>query len=184
MDTRQEIIQLGDLLIREKGYNAFSFSDIGKELKIKNASIHYHFPSKKDLGIAIIQDHQAKLEKLIKLNANKDALEKLKAFISIYSNAKKDNRICIVGSLGSDYYTVDAEIQDQIKVLADRILKWVIEILEEGKKSKQLYFQQDTRTKALMVISNMLAALQLTRLTGKQDFELIKKSLIEDLTTK
>ena len=61
MDTRSEIINIADALIRAKGYNAFSFTDIGKQLNIKNASIHYHFPTKTDLGVAIIAQHQKQL---------------------------------------------------------------------------------------------------------------------------
>jgi TetR/AcrR family transcriptional regulator, transcriptional repressor for nem operon len=182
MDTRQEIIQLADTLIRVKGYNAFSFSDIGKELQIKNASIHYHFPSKKNLGLAIVSDHIAKLDKLIYLHQQKDPTEKLKSFFAIYTEARKEDQICLIGSLATDFYTVDPEIQKELKALTDRILNWVIEILEEGKAKGLFRFELSTRTKALMIITNMLAALQLTRLTNKQDFDLIKQTIINDLT--
>ena len=184
MDTRQEIIKIADQLIRGKGYNAFSFSDIGKELKIKNASIHYHFPSKTSLGVAIIDDHLSKLDDLIKQSRDKDPLTKLNSFLSIYSKAKKGNQICLVGSLATDYYTVENAIQEELKILTDKILNWVIDILEEGKTSKQFHYSIDTRTKALLIITNMLAAVQLTRLTHKQDFELIKQTIINDLTGK
>ena len=62
MNTREQIIQLADSLIREKGYNAFSFYDISKSVGIKTASIHYHFPAKSDLGIAVIEHHIQHLE--------------------------------------------------------------------------------------------------------------------------
>lgn len=182
MDTRTEIIKIGDGLIREKGYNAFSFSDISKQLKIKNASIHYHFPSKTDLGLAIINDHHSKLDELIKQNQGKDALTKLKSFLAIYSTAKKENQICLVGSLATDFYTMDDEIQRELKVLTNSILTWVIQILEEGKATALFLFTIPTRTKALMIITNMLAAVQLTRLTNKADFEAIKQTIINDLT--
>ena len=50
-DTRNEIIRLGSELIRSIGYNSFSYADISKALNIKNAAIHYYFPSKSDLGV-------------------------------------------------------------------------------------------------------------------------------------
>ena len=50
-DTRSEIIRLGSELIRSIGYNSFSYADISKALNIKNAAIHYYFPSKSDLGV-------------------------------------------------------------------------------------------------------------------------------------
>ena len=55
MDTRTSILNLAEKLIRTRGYHAFSYQDISKPLKIKNAAVHYHFPAKADLGLAVIQ---------------------------------------------------------------------------------------------------------------------------------
>lgn len=182
MDTKAEIIRIGDGLIREKGYNAFSFSDISRQLNIRNASIHYHFPTKTDLGVAVIAEHLAQLDNLINANTGKDALKKLNAFLSIYSYAKSENKICLVGSLATDLYTVEPQIQTELKKLVDNILNWVTAVLEEGRNKKIFFFDINARTKALMIITNMLAAVQLTRLTGKQDFQQIKQTIINDLT--
>ena len=182
MNTRAEIIRLGDSFIREKGYNAFSFADISKQLNIKNASVHYHFPTKTALGLAIVEEHHNRLEQLKAKTKSKDPVEKLNAFLSIYSVAKAENKICIVGSLATDFYTVEPEMQNELKKLADSILKWVIEILKEGKNRSVFRFSTTERTKALMIITNMLAAVQLTRLTSKQDFKEIKENIINDLT--
>ncbi len=57
MNTREQIIQLADTLIRERGYNAFSFYDISKKIEFKTAYIHYHFPVKLNLGVAVIERH-------------------------------------------------------------------------------------------------------------------------------
>ena len=37
-DTRNEIIRIGNELVRSVGYNAFSYADIAKALNIKNDS--------------------------------------------------------------------------------------------------------------------------------------------------
>jgi len=182
MDTRTEIIRLGDSLIREKGYNAFSFADISRQLNIKNASVHYHFPTKTALGLAIVEEHLNRLQQLKTKTAGKNPVEKLNAFLSIYSAAQTENKICIVGSLATDFYTVEPEIQNALKGLADNILSWVTEILKEGKNKKVFQFNTNERTKALMIITNMLAAVQLTRLTNKHDLKEIKETILHDLT--
>jgi AcrR family transcriptional regulator len=181
VDTKSEIIRIGDSLIREKGFNAFSFSDISKQLNIRNASIHYHFPTKTALGVSIIKEHIAHLNELKEKASGKSPLEKLQSFLSIYAVAKKEDKICLVGSLATDLYTVEPEIQAGLKSLVNNILEWVIEILEEGKARGIFHFDISARTKALMIITNMLAALQLTRLTSKQDFQQIKQTIINDL---
>ena len=182
MDTKAEIIRISDSLIREKGFNAFSFSDISRQLNIRNASIHYHFPTKTALGVAVINEHLAQLDNLIKANAGKDPLKKLNAFLATYTYAKSENKICLVGSLATDLYTVEPQIQTELKKLVDNILTWVGAVLEEGRNKKVFFFDIHARTKALLIITNMLAAVQLTRLTGKQDFQQIKQTIINDLT--
>lgn len=181
MSTRDAIVQLGDELIRDKGYNAFSFYDIAKTLGIKNASIHYHFPTKTDLGVCIIKDHIQRLEQLMAKTAGKDAMTKLKAFFSIYTATKSKNEVCLVGSLATDLHTVDKRVQDELKLFANKVLNWVTQILQEGKAAKQFSFTIPPRTKALMIITNMLAALQLSRLTNDKDFNSIQQAILKEL---
>src|SRR5690606_24649186 len=107
MSTRDEILQLGFDLVRDKGFNAFSFTDISRALHIKNASVHYHFPTKADLGLAIIRDNIDKLEQLKAETAKDTPQNKLEAFLSIYSRTKEENKVCLVGSLATDLHTVD-----------------------------------------------------------------------------
>ncbi|HEY6902347.1 MAG TPA: TetR/AcrR family transcriptional regulator, partial [Puia sp.] len=54
-ETREQIIELADELIRTRGFNAFSYSDISGPLAIRNSAVHYHFPTKVDLGEAVIE---------------------------------------------------------------------------------------------------------------------------------
>lgn len=182
MNTKSKIIQIGDALIREKGYNGFSFSDISKQLNIKNASVHYHFATKTQLGVAIVHSHITGLEQLISLNEHKDPLAKLHAFLSIYENIKSEDKVCLVGSLATDLRTVDTDVRHALKILVDKILLWVIQFLEEGKANGQFHFSGSAKTKALMITTTMLASLQITRLTCYEDFLVIKQTIINDLT--
>ncbi|MDF2795086.1 MAG: transcriptional regulator, TetR family [Pseudomonas orientalis] len=40
-------------MVQTRGYNGLSFRELAKEVGIKSASIHYHFPTKGDLGAAL-----------------------------------------------------------------------------------------------------------------------------------
>lgn len=184
MTTRDSIVRLGDHFIRDRGFNAFSFYDISKELKIKNASIHYYFHTKADLGVSILKDHREKLHALIQATATKTPQAKLRAFLSIYTTIKSEGRVCLVGSLATDLNAVDPKMAKALKVFANEILAWVSAILEEGKSKEIFYFRGSARTKALMIISNMLAALQLSRLTQEKDFYIIQKEIVKELKAK
>ena len=182
MSTRNEIIRVGDELIRDKGFNAFSFYNISRELGIRNASIHYHFPTKADLGLAIVDKHIADLEELIERVEGKPPMDQLRAYLSIYSCARAEGRICVVGALGGDINTIDTQIRARLEVLAHKILVWVTAIMKEGRAQGVFSFASSPRSKAMTVISCMLASLQLSRLTGgERDFDTIKDTIVKEL---
>ena len=57
MSTRSDLLTAAELLLRTKGYSAFSYADLAQEIGIKKASIHHHFPTKEGLGIAVIESY-------------------------------------------------------------------------------------------------------------------------------
>lgn len=184
MSTREQIIKVADGFIRNKGFNAFSFYDISKEIGIKNASIHYHFATKTDLACAVIEEYINKVELIREDSADKGSMQRLKTFISVYTSSKEENKVCLVGSLAPDLYTLEKPVRKKLNMLASLILDWVTEILKEGKANHVFQFDMPARTKALMIITNLLASLQLTRLTGDNDFKIIKSTIIKELKIK
>ncbi|MCY0593104.1 TetR/AcrR family transcriptional regulator [Klebsiella pneumoniae] len=52
MSTYDKILRLTDTLIQQRGFLGFSYADLEKEIGIRKASIHHHFPGKTDLGLA------------------------------------------------------------------------------------------------------------------------------------
>ena len=86
-DTKEEIIRIGKELIKLYGYNAFSYADISKQLNMKNAAVHYHFPGKEDLLAGILENYIADYMALGKqLQASGwSAMQKLEKFIERYS---------------------------------------------------------------------------------------------------
>lgn len=181
MTTREVIIDKADKLIRNKGYNAFSFKDISNDIGIKTASIHYHFPTKTDLGVATIKEHIERCEALKKKVANESPQIKLEAFLAIQTQIKYDNKVCIVGSLSTDLNTLDDSIKTELQLFAKIVIDWVTEILIEGKELKIFDFLMLPRTKAIMIITNMVAIVQLSRLTNDNDFEIVKETILTEL---
>lgn len=181
MNTREKIIRLGDELIRKIGYNAFSFSDISKELAIKNASIHYYFPTKTTLVIAIIEKHLLILEKFKQTVFADTPMEKMVRFLLVYSIGRSNNKISILGALTNDYYTFESPVQTSLKELMENTLNWLTETLNAGKQDGVFHYSVTDRTQALMIITNILGAEQLARITFKHDFQKIKETILADL---
>lgn len=184
MNTKDKIIHIGDQLIRTNGYNAFSFSDISKELNIKNASIHYHFPTKALLVISIIQKHLLLLEKFKKAVAYDSPIQKIIKFLLVYSAGRANGKTSILGALTSDYNTFESQVQTELKLLMENTLHWLTETLKEGKTTGAFLYEVEDRTKALLIITNILGAEQLSKITFNHDFQEIKETIIANLIKK
>src|ERR1700733_2743383 len=52
--TSERILDIAERLVQTRGFNNFSYADIASELGITTASLHYHFPGKAELGLALI----------------------------------------------------------------------------------------------------------------------------------
>src|SRR5512144_3174565 len=52
--TAEQILDIAETLIQTRSYSAFSYQDIADALGIRKASIHYHFATKADLGVAVV----------------------------------------------------------------------------------------------------------------------------------
>src|SRR3974390_1012687 len=87
-DTAEQILDLAETLIQSRGYSAFSYQDIADHLGIRKASIHYHFASKTDLGIAVIDRYAARFGtalEAIAADPSQDAMTMLDHYLEPYA---------------------------------------------------------------------------------------------------
>jgi AcrR family transcriptional regulator len=182
-DTREEILRLGTELIQVYGYNAFSYADISKQLDIKNAAVHYHFPGKEDLLMGIVDQYINRYKELnVKLNTpGITARQKLGVFIDRYTTLAEQNKICIIGSVCSDYNTLPDSVKSKLSELIEMVLGMVEKVLQQGKRSGELDFPETARTKSLLIMTNLAAGVQLSRITGKKDYMAICKSIVDQV---
>ncbi|UOE50630.1 TetR/AcrR family transcriptional regulator [Mucilaginibacter sp. SMC90] len=176
--TRDEIIMVADSLIRERGYNAFSYADISKELDIKNASIHYYFPSKADLGIAVINraiDHFEIESKTWKGLSYKTQLANI---VKIYSTKKEAECICLMGALSAVFHTLTTEMQERLQLIANIFLNKLTEVLKLGKAAGEFNFLESPEVKACMVQSSLISSLLLDRVLKNNAFQLIEGEIL------
>ena len=62
-DTRGQIMDRAAQLLMSRGYKGFSYRDISSHLGVKNAAVHYHFPAKTDLALALVDEYRQTLRK-------------------------------------------------------------------------------------------------------------------------
>ena len=104
--TAEEVLDLAETLIQTRGYSAFSYQDIADALGIRKASIHYHFPSKTDLGLAVVDRYAERFGAAldaIAADTKQSSLAMLDHYAAPYLElAKTPDKVCLCGALAGE----------------------------------------------------------------------------------
>ncbi|HHU4162779.1 TPA: TetR/AcrR family transcriptional regulator, partial [Yersinia enterocolitica] len=103
MSTHDSLIELTDTLIQQNGYQGFSYADLADGLGIRKASIHYHFQTKTDLGLAYCEYKEASLLKLeaalLQLPPGK---ARLQGYMDAFLKCADSGQMCGIHAMLSD----------------------------------------------------------------------------------
>ncbi|GLO54057.1 MULTISPECIES: TetR/AcrR family transcriptional regulator [Pseudomonas] len=153
--TRDALIQAAEGLMRTKGYAAFSYADLADAVGIRKASIHYHFPTKEDLGIAIVEEYvsqvQAEFER-IEIN-QKGAEERLKAFYVLFYSSTEGGLLPLCGALAAEMAALPDGLQRLTRRFFDVQLSWLTRVMDEGIAAGELPQGRGSREKSYLLLS-------------------------------
>ena len=168
-DSAQRILDVAERLVQTRGFNGFSYADIAEALDVTKASLHYHFPSKADLGRRLVERYQRTFLAVLKgIDATGAApREKLKRYARIYADVLRDNRMCLCGMLASDYATLPKAMKEDVKHFFDENEQWLVAVLEQGRKSGALEFKGAPLDLARVIVGSLEGAMMLARSYGE-----------------
>ena len=166
--TATHILDVAELLVQVRGFNAFSYADIARELGISTASLHYHFAGKAELGEALIARYAARFaEALADLDTGvTDAPAKLDGYARLYLQVLRHRRMCLCGMLAAEYQTLPAAMQDTVIRFFDQNETWLQRVLEQGQADGSLQFTGSACDTARMIVSSLEGAMLLARPYG------------------
>lgn len=184
-DTREEILNCAEELLQRRGYNAFSYQHIAVQLGIRNAAIHYHFPAKEDLGVALVQRYRQRFRDWSEeMAAQPNAWERLRAYFKTYVDyLEAQCKICPGGVLGSEFEAIPERMQQEARLLMREIFEWLVESLELGRQQGSLHYPGDTRHKAIEIGAALQGGLQIARMAGQERFHQVLEQLGLELTS-
>ena len=107
MDTRTALLDSAERAARQRGFDAFSYADLSREVGIRKASIHHHFPVKADLAFGLIERYALRFsETLANIDRNHDrAADKLRDYVRVYRDALSEGSqlcLCVAFSAGRE----------------------------------------------------------------------------------
>jgi AcrR family transcriptional regulator len=183
-NTKRKILDLAEDLLQDKGFNGFSYSHISAALGVKNAAIHYHFPTKEELGCAVIQRYRDRFQLWINNSRVRDQSpeEKLDWFFGIYANTRADKgKVCLAGSLETDFNAIPEAMCKQTQALTRELLSWLEATLKEGRDAGVFHFNGDSACKAALILSSLQGSLQMARALGTARFREVVEQNKQDL---
>ena len=168
-DTRTALLDVALELLQTRGFHSFSFRDLADRVGIKTASIHYHFPTKGDLGRDVLVRHRALVADFqAEVDANgKNAFERLKLYCNVFrSTLSHGHRMCLGGMLAIEYSTLPEEVVEQVRGFYEDNEQWLTRTLLEGRQDGVLTFSAPAATVARMLFDALEGAMLAARAFG------------------
>jgi AcrR family transcriptional regulator len=124
--VRARILDAAFELFQSRGYNATSVHDIGADAHVTGGALHYHFATKKALGLAVIRERVAAAVEEVWIEPVRSAAEPRAAILKVLNDlaAELDSqgsvRGCPVNNLTLELAFADPDYRAELRHLFDR----------------------------------------------------------------
>lgn len=154
--SAQRITKVAQNLVKEFGYNGFSFEHIAKKVGMRKASVHYHFASKADLGVAVVQSYTHEFENALQniLTTAKSAPQRLTAYADLFeSTFANQHHLCLCGMLSAESNSLDTAVKQEVNHFFQLNMTWLTFAVQEGVDSGSLKKVNDAHAVAQTCLS-------------------------------
>lgn len=175
-DTKHEILDVAEQLWLRKGYNGFSYQHIAKAIGVKSAAIHYHYPAKQDLGVALVERMRRRFARWAERTQALDGFwPKFEAYIGIHQTYLEDGdggRVCPSGILDAEFHTISEDMRHAARELTREMHRWLTDLFRAGRDASEITFRGDPDGIAAVAGATVQGALQIARAVGRGSFHL------------
>lgn len=167
-DTANQILDVAEQLVQVRGFNAFSYADVATELGLTNAALHYHFPTKSELGEALIARYAIRFTGALNEidNSMVDPSRKLDAYVGLYAGVLRNQRMCLCGMLAAEYETLSPGIQVAVANFFEKNEAWLAGVLRHGRDDGTFRFAGSPLDAARSIVGGLEGAMLIARSFG------------------
>lgn len=130
VNTAGKLIELAEEAICTKGYASFSFRELANRLGIKSASVHYHFPTKADLGLAVAKGYRQRYSDALAQieRQHSGAHQRLQALVSIYRQEMlTSQRMTLCCMLAAEKLQLPDALQEELRGFYRMNINWLMQ---------------------------------------------------------
>lgn len=166
--TREQLLEHAQSLIRQRGYNGFSYRDLAERVGVKTASIHYYFPAKDDLLIAAIDEYASRVYATLHgIDASLPASDRLARYAALFRGGPTD-QICLCGMLAADFASLSDRARQSVQAFFRLHETWLSEVVASGVQDGSLKSCGDTAADGRWLFAAFQGALMGSRLFQDQ----------------
>lgn len=167
-DMTSQILDVAERLVQQRGFNGFSYADVAAELHVTRAALHYHFPGKAELGVALISRYRAAFGAALDAldAAGLDAPAKLERYARLYVEVLRKERMCLCGMLAAEYQTLPQRMQTAVIDFFDANELWLEHAVDQGLREGTLRSGQPSRDVARAIVGVFEGAMLVARPYG------------------
>ena len=161
-----QVLDLAQSLVQLRGFNAMSYRDLADGVGVKTSSIHYYFPTKEDLGLALLRRYRDGFKGAVTAIDHEvsDPKLKIERVVDLFVDTVRAGKICLGGMFASDCTTLPTSMQDEIKVFYTENEAWLANVLKQGRAMGKLNFSGAPRTKAETLFATLEGVMIVARL--------------------
>lgn len=182
MTTKDLILDSAQRLIQTCGYNGFSFRDIAGDIGVKSSSIHYYYPSKSQLAVAVASKYRSDFMDVVHplLANNETTIGFLNNYAALFQETlKNENRLCLGGMLASELNSVGAEVGSEIKGFFADQHDLLTDVIVRGQSNGEIRADVEASNFGKTYLAALEGAMILARTNGNlSDIELVAKQMI------
>lgn len=172
--TTDRLLDAAEAIVQRLGFAGLSFRDLAACVGIRSASVHYHYPTKADLGRALTRRYTDRLAaRLDTLEASHPPAQALAEYVDVFRTVfLLDGRMCLCGMLAAEAEAIPAQMQEELRRFVSVNLSWTGRMLERIDTGTQ------PPTDARVLFASLEGALLLARATGDASvFDAIEQRL-------
>lgn len=182
-ESAGRVLDVAERLMQQRGFNGFSYADIATELGVTKPSLHYHFATKADLGVAVISRYTAGFDLALRGLAGLAPREQLAGYAACYRAVLAQDRMCLCGMLAAEFATLPAPMQAAVFEFFAHSEVWLQDVLRAGQQDGTLHWHGSALDAARMIIDCLEGSLLVARPRGDLSrFDHAAESLLATLT--
>ncbi|GAA6154277.1 TetR/AcrR family transcriptional regulator [Pseudoteredinibacter isoporae] len=182
-ETAHKVLDVAERYTQTRGFNAFSYKDLQREVGVKTSSIHYYFPTKQDLAFSMteryIEHFRCRLDDIAQQRSQ--GIARLEALGQLYVSVVKEGKFCMCGMLASDMLALPDEVNDKLVEFFQLMENWVTVSIELGKEQGHIKDTINCRPAAAHFLAALEGGMLIARSKKRPEYfeDIISEALMQ-----